>query len=320
MKIKHFPRCTSPTALAIIFLLFVHVSFSQANRETLTNAKIVELVRLGFSEATIITKIRQSNCQCDTSTAAMGKLKIAKVSEAIIMAMLDASVSTEPASKPQFSETIINVPSQTPTNPPEPLVVPTVTAGPAALSQIKEPGIYLFDDGKMQSIEPSVFSGTKMSVWKSAITSGIMKSKWRSKVRGKAANMQAATLQPSFYFVFSPEYKNSAATMAGGLWWGMPATSPAEFVLVQMDVKKASREAVMGEYGLFSGMSTGAQDKDIREYSFEKIKTGVYKVTPKSNLQPGEYCFYFAGNVVGLGFAGGKVFDFSIKTSIGYVK
>lgn len=280
----------------------------------MTNAKIIELVRLEFTEATIIAKIRQSNCLCDTSTAAMGKLKIAKVSEAIIMAMLDASAGTESASKPQFSDTVISIPAQAPAKPPEPVVAPTVTtAGPAALSQIKEPGIYLFDDGKMQSIEPSVFSGTKMSVWKSAITSGIMKSKWRSKVRGKVANMQAATSQPSFYFVFSPEYKNSAATMAGGLWWGMPATSPAEFVLVQMDVKKASREAVMGEYGLFSGMSTGAQDKDIREYSFEKIKTGIYKVTPKSNLQPGEYCFYFAGNVVGLGFAGGKVFDFGVK-------
>jgi hypothetical protein len=79
-----------------------------------------------------------------------------------------------------------------------------------------------------------------------------------------------------------------------------------------MNVKEASREAVMGEYGAFTGMSTGARDQDIREYSFEKIKPGVYKVTPKSNLAPGEYCFYYAATVVGLGFAGGKVFDFSV--------
>ena len=101
--------------------------------------------------------------------------------------------------------------------------------------------------------------------------------------------------------------------MAGNLWWGMPATSPAEFMLVQMNVKEASREAVMGEYGAFTGMSTGARDQDIREYSFEKIKPGVYKVSPKTNLAPGEYCFYYAATVVGLGFAGGKVFDFSVK-------
>ena len=101
--------------------------------------------------------------------------------------------------------------------------------------------------------------------------------------------------------------------MAGNLFFGLPATSPAEFMMVQMNVKQASREAVMGEFGAFTGVSMGARDKDVREYSFEKLKPGLYKVTPKTQLAPGEYCFYYAGNVTGLGFAGGKVFDFSVK-------
>jgi len=83
--------------------------------------------------------------------------------------------------------------------------------------------------------------------------------------------------------------------------------------MVHMTVKEASREAVLGEYGAWTGASMGARDQDIREYSFEKVKTGIYKVVPKTNLARGEYCFYYAGTVTGIGFAGGKIFDFGIK-------
>ena len=72
---------------------------------------------------------------------------------------------------------------------------------------------------------------------------------------------------------------------------GYAATSPAEFMMIIMKQKENSREAVLGEVGI-TGMSTGAPDKFIREYSFEKIKPGVYKVVPKVDLVPGEYCFY----------------------------
>ena len=84
-------------------------------------------------------------------------------------------------------------------------------------------------------------------------------------------------------------------------------------MMVHMNVKEASREAVLGEYGAWTGASMGARDRDIREYSFEKVKTGIYKVVPKTNLAPGEYCFYYAGTVTGIGFAGGKIFDFGVK-------
>ncbi|MBK9173219.1 MAG: hypothetical protein IPM28_09475 [Chloracidobacterium sp.] len=60
-------------------------------------------------------------------------------------------------------------------------------------------------------------------------------------------------------------------------------------------------------------MSTGACDKNISDGSFKKIKSGIYKVVPNALLQPGEYCFYYTGNVSGLGLAGGKVLDFSVE-------
>jgi hypothetical protein len=297
----------------LLILSLSAVALSQAGRETLTNTKIIELVRLGLSEPLIVAKINRSDCQCDTSTTAISRLKAARVSDAIIMAMMDAQEQGSQPARMQAPTPSVPLPySPAPKTAASTADNSHASAGAAALSQITEPGIYLFEDGKMTAIEPSVFSGTKANFLKGALTYGIMKTKFRAKVRQKSANLKVSSGQPVFYFVFNPDYKNSGATMAGNLWWGMPATSPAEFMLVQMNVKEASREAVMGEYGAFTGMSTGARDQDVREYSFEKIKPGVYKVTPKTNLAAGEYCFYYAGNVVGLGFAGGKVFDFSV--------
>jgi hypothetical protein len=303
---------TAMAFMAIACFIFASAINAQTKREILTNAKIIEMVRLGLDDEIIVEKIRQSECRCDTDTTALAKLKTAKVSKAIIMAMLEASSNKDVSPSPNNKSYSDSKENALPKNTPTDSVKPSSLSS-KLLAQISEPGIYLFENGAMKQIEASVFSGTKANFLMGAMTYGIKKTKFRAKVRGKSANMQISNAQPEFYFVFNPEYKNSGATMAGNLWLGMPATSPAEFMLVQMNVKSNSREAVMGEYGAFTGMSMGARDKDIREYAFEKIKPGIYKVVPKTALVAGEYCFYYAGNVNGLGIAGGKVFDFSVK-------
>ena len=138
------------------------------------------------------------------------------------------------------------------------------------------------------------------------MTYGIKKAKIRAVIRGKSANMQVISKRPDFYFVFGRDYGNAGAAMSG--FGGYAATSPAEFMMVSMAVKENSREAVLGEIGAFS-TSTGASDKDVREYSFDKIKSGIYKVMPKTDLANGEYCFFYAGN----SGAGSKVYDFGVK-------
>jgi hypothetical protein len=292
--------------LLFVFSLFVT---AQNKPEVLTNEKIIQLINLGLSEDVIVEKIHQSECRCDTSTNGLAKLKAAKVSDAIILAMLNSSPGS-------YSETPSPTNRGNSKNKDEDNTVSSVNSkstgkAESLLRKISEPGIYLFENGEMKQIEPSVFSGGKINPLMSTLTYGIKKTKFRAKVRGKSANLQTSNSKPEFYFVFNPEFKNSGATMAG-LFWGMPATSPAEFLMVQMNQKDASREAVLGEYGVWTGASMGARDKDIREYSFEKLKPGVYKVVPKNDLTNGEYCFYYAGNVTGIGFAGGKVFDFSV--------
>lgn len=298
--------------ILVIFVLVAQSVNAQTKPEILTNAKIIELVRLGLDEEIIVEKIRQSECRCDLGTTDLAKLKNAKVPKAVIMAMLEASSSRDTSSSPGSEKNVIRT-SESKKIPDEPKNPVYSNSSAKFLNQMTEPGIYLLEAGKATVIEPSVFSGSKVNPLMGTLTYGIKKTKYRAKVRGKSANMQVTGSKPEFYFVFNPEYKDSGAAMAGGLWWGMPATSPAEFMLVAMNQKEASREAVLGEFGAWTGVSMGARDKDIREYSFEKIKSGIYKVTPKTDLLPGEYCFYYAGNVAGLGIAGGKVFDFTVN-------
>lgn len=291
-----------------MFLLFLIAIISSPNaqtkREVLTNSKIVELVRLGLSADIIVEKIRQSECQCDTSTAALSRLKAAKVSDQIIMAMLSSSSDGYSESKPPVK----NSAPESEDLPPQKPATPAKTNNNSFLSEAREPGIYLLEDGKMTAIEPTIYSGTKASFLGSALTYGIKKSKIRAVVRGKSANMQVKSSRPEFYFIFSREYANSGAVMAGS-FYGYAATSPAEFMMVAMNVKENSREAILGSVGL-TGVSTGAPDKYVREYSFEKIKPGIFKVMPKVDLAAGEYCFYYAG----AGGAASKVFDFSVTT------
>lgn len=271
---------------------------AQNGRETLNNQQIIELARLGLGEAVIVAKVQQSVCDCDTSIAAISKLKAARVPDAVIVAMLNNSSAVTVSSLSSRVE-------QTPRQP--------AKASDAPLAKLTEPGIYLYEEGQLTTMEPSIFSGSKMNPFMSGLTMGVMKTKLRAKVRGRSANTHVRSQSPTFYFVFNTDYKNSGAVMAGTTFWGMSATSPAEFMLVEMTVKQASREAVLGEVGAFTGVSMGARDEDIREYSFDKIAPGVYKVVPRSPLAVGEYSFYYAGNVSGLGLAGGKVFDFSVQ-------
>ncbi len=296
---KNIKILTNLSIFIFAVLLISTVTNAQTNREVLTNIKIIDLFKLGLGEDIIVAKIRQSTCDCQIDTDSLTQLKNAKIPNSIILEMLNATsggkVSGDGKSEKSKTE---SAPIQT-------------TDNKNIFSKLNEPGIYLNDNGELKLIEPSVFSGTKSNFLLGAVTYGIKKTKMRAIVRGKSANMVVSTTNPEFYFVFNPEMQSSGATMTG-LFWGMPATSPAEFMLVEMKAKGKTREAVIGEYGLFSGVSTGASDSEIRDYTFEKLKPGIYKVNLKQSLAIGEYCFYFASNVAGLGIGGGKIFDFSI--------
>jgi hypothetical protein len=272
-----------------LLLVFSSALFAQDGVEVLTNDKVVQMSKAGLPPAIIISKIRVSPNTFNTSTDELIRLQREHVSPDVINAMVEASHTAS-------------------------TVKSTVGAGDVSKTDLNDPssaheaGIYLFQlkDGMktMLQLEPSVSKQTKSGGFlASALTYGVAKIKFKASLSGKAAGLQLDEPRPTFYFYF--EVKSSGLSASSSY-----ATSPNEFVLVALDVKSNTREVTVSQANAF-GAQSGTMDRASREFSFEKIGPGVYKVTPKIDLAEGEYGFY---NAAGLGPSGGaKIFDFGIK-------
>ena len=286
-------------ALLVCVLLAAAVLPAVVTRadETLTNASIIDLQKLGLGDAVIIQKIKASHCNFDTSTDGLKQLKGAGVSDAVIGAMIEAGA-------PAPATAGVPAPPPPPGDPNDPL-------------SAHESGIWLFDqeDGKpvMTKIETSVFSDTKAGI--AFFAAYGQESKTRAVIDGAHAHVQVHTGAPTFYFYFD---KTTQSLSEGS----SEAVSPEEFTLSAMTVreKKDERSIVIGKAGVYGGVRSGYDKKAIRPTTYDRISPGVYKVTPASPLSDGEYCFVYSGEraLVGFGVTGGgpgKAFCFGISGS-----
>lgn len=259
------------TLFASMACLLFFFSGAQAQKETLTNASIIELTNLGFGEDVIIEKIQHSNHDFNTSLSGLKRLKEAGVSDAVIKAMVNAqSAAAKEAEETQESDL---------TNPLSP----------------QEPGIYYWTTkqgkGKLMQLEPTVYSQGKTGGWlESQLTYGLTKTKVKAVVPRPQARLRVTEARPVFYFYF--EQKNPGLSYAHSFIDG--AVSPNEFVLVKMTEKRDSREVTVAESNILSS-AHGTSSKHTRDFDFEKVKPGIYKVMITTPLEPGEYCFFYAG-------------------------
>jgi hypothetical protein len=244
----------------------------------ITFEQVIKLSQSGLSDAVIIAQIKKRPQPFDLSPDQLLQLKNARVSDAVIEAMM-----------PPSSAPAITTPS----------VMTTASQGVAddPLAD-HEPGIYVYyttRDGKrtLVEIEPTVYSQGKGG--------GTFTYKWKAVVRSPHAAISTGDRNPTFYFYSEKQFGQSLNHTA---FSGMPST-PHEFTLLQLHVKKDSRETVVMRVSGFGSLHTGAEDKTAFPFTFTKIRPGVYKVTPNAPLYPGEYCFLS-------GMYGYKIFDFGI--------
>lgn len=264
-------------------------AFAQDGSEVLTNDNVITMVKAGLPASIIVNKIRASKTNFNTNTDELIRLQQGHVPTEIINAMVEASTHASS-------------------------VTSSIGAGDARKGDPNDPtaahdaGIYLYQekDGqkKMVQLEPSTSKQTKTGGFlASAVTYGIAKIKFKAALAGQNASLQMTEARPVFYFYF--EVKNSGLSTSSYY-----ATSPNEFVLVKLDTKQNSREVIVSQANAF-GAQSGTMDKAARDFAYEKIAPGVYKVTPKADLLEGEYGFYNGG---GAGPSGGaKIFDFGVK-------
>lgn len=269
--------------------------------EVLTNEQVVTMVKAALPTSLIVNKIRTSRNNFNTSTGELIRLQQLRVPAEILNAMVEASSSASTMA----SRTGAGDASKGDPNDP---------------TSAHEAGIYLFDDkdGKrlMTQLEPSISTQSKSGgFFKSAMTYGIAKIKSKAVIANNSARLQLSSGRPVFYFYF--EVKNAGLSNSGNVYSG-PSTSPNEFVLVKMDQKKNARELVVGQVNVF-GAESGTLDKHSRAFDYEKIAPGVYKVTPRVDLDDGEYGFFYGGStpIAGYGYFGAglspKIFDFGIR-------
>ena len=97
-------------------------------------------------------------------------------------------------------------------------------------------------------------------------------------------------------------------------WWFATAISPNEFALVKLTEKKDSRSFETGKSssgGGYSGSSSGIPEKVKVPFEYTEVAEGIYSVTFKQSLKPGEYCFVYASAAPDR-YSNNKVFDFGI--------
>ena len=267
----------------LIMVICLSWSASLSAQEILTNSDIVQLVKLGMSDDLILAKIEGSSNDFDMSTNMLVALKQDGVSDQVMAAMMKAASDD--------SKKVVDL--NDPLSP-------------------HRPGIYYRDgNGDLVELLPTVISQTKdRNRIGAAMSYGISKMKFVSRINGTDARLQFQEV-PAFYFYFNSQQ----ASFGDGFAWGFQqATSPNEFLLAELEVKKDVREL---ETGSSSGYSTemGIEEELTRDFEIEQLAPGIFKVTP-TVLPPGEYCFVFSGAAPYPG-SQQKVFDFGVDRTAG---
>lgn len=289
------------TVSAMLFVLVLGVAFAYSqSKKPLTNGDIIQMVKAGFTEQTIMDAIKANNTAFDTSVQGLLALKKAGVSQNLIDAMLAAEAHKKaPASGTAPSKT----PSQSAKTPP---------ANPNDPRSQHDPGIYWLSKGpsgqRLIRLDSTYYSKSKAGGFLvSGLTYGIHKAKWKAVLKGSKAALRVDEATPEFWFYFNekPQGFGQASPLLG------QATKPQEFTLVKLERKHKQRLMIVGQSGFYS-VSSGIPSSEVLPVKVQQVEPGIYEVTPTKPLKPGEYCFVPPGGAVAFGTGGGQVFDFGI--------
>ena len=262
-----------------------------AHAETLRNDDVVALLEAGLGEEAVIAKIETSEGEFVTDTQTLLALRAKGVPSPVIAAMLKSANGTI-----RYDDSS-----------PDPKVPHT-------------PGFYILDNtagqARTRKIDPIASTQTKTGgILGSALTAGIASASIKAVLPGGTAQTQTTSRRPTFYAFFDPPGPNQSSIFSTG--FGNAVITPNELSLVDLMEKKERREARVGSVNI-AGAKTGVMDKDMIPFSYEKVAPYVYKITPDTDLAPGEYGFLLAligGAGPGLsgGVAGARVFDFTVR-------
>lgn len=243
-----------------------------AGEQALTNADVLALLEAGLPVRVVAAKIAGSQrTNFDTSVEALAVLAKDGVDAAVLEAMVAASMRQQ-AQRTNFHGT------------------PCAT-----------PGIFLEREGELVAVdvegparsETSGVAGGLARVAVNNATRGWFSPRFGSGTRvtlpGGAAALRVADGRPAFLVCLMEHPVAAGAALGGG------QVEPTGLQLVALRVRKRRevRTFDVGKRKLLGGMELGVPRKQLRAVMFEKLSPGVYRMSPKAPLAPGEYGFYY---------------------------
>jgi hypothetical protein len=286
--------------LSLLFLAICPLLFAQ---QTLNNDSVIKLVKAGLSDDLIVSTINAQAGNYDTSTDGLIALKKAGVSDRVVAAIVQKAAAPPPvAAAPAPVDAAL-----APIPPPAP-----PTADPDDPASPHDPGVYLMTTGpdgkrKMVFVDQAGIASAKTSNVLGAVYSfGLSTAKTKVVLIGVHASLRITDARPVFYMYFPP------AVNLGGLGGTDIITSPSQFALLSLEIKKDHRETLVGKFSMGS-TSAGNDITKSSQFNSAKLRSGVYKVTPLNGLNSGEYAFLATTKVTGtLNSATYIVYDFGV--------
>ena len=123
-------------------------------------------------------------------------------------------------------------------------------------------------------------------------TAGGIGAKVKAEIPGAHAPVRSKEARPVFYMYF-PSAEN-----VGGLGGNSIITSPSQFSLLKLEEKKNHRETAIAKTGFFH-VSAGVDEKKAEGFASQRVRNGMYKLTPDSDLGAGEYAFVATSGTAG---------------------
>ncbi len=253
--------------------------------QALTNESIKGLVKMGFSDETIIAMIEHGPGNYHLTATDVVALRQAGVSEKVIRAMLEKSevvqapANVAPASQGPAGVTEV---AGRPLTPNGDMSGRPSVAGPE-LGVPSEPGLYAqLSDGTLRHIagRPTNFVRTG-SLLASTATAGIHAQRMNTQIAGEHAYVTVRQ-NPTFYYRVAQGAPDQV----------VPGT--LNLILTRMTVKPGRRQFELEASGLMrrsQGISVRHQDN----FDAEEIEAGLYRLQPDA-LQPGQYAFFLYVN------------------------
>jgi len=153
---------------------------------------------------------------------------------------------------------------------------------------------YALRDGELERIEGIAVSNRRTgSLLASAATMGIKRARINAQLKGSNALMRITERQPRFYF-YLPE-----------------GASIGDYILLKLAQREDLRQIEIAEQTLWK-VQEGVDHAQQIDFTYQRVKSRLYAVTPHTELPSGEYGFYVAAGVE-LTKPSGRIYDFGIN-------